>query len=144
MNEGGYTMDFTDYLSNKTTTTTTTTTGSSSSGSSSSTLLTDCSPLDVDFLPNMCSEEEFSALCGEYERSIGNLSLFVKTRIKEWLGSLDVLSISYAIGEAAGAPRPSWRYCEAILWRLYREETKADEMIDRPSQRRVPPRKLGF
>lgn len=137
-------MDFTEYLSNKTTTTTTTTTGSSSGSSGSSSLLTECSPLDVDFLPNVCSEEEFSALCGEYERSIGNLSLFVKSRIREWLGSMDVYSISYAIGEAAGAPRPSWRYCEAILWRLYREETKVDEMSSRPSRRSAPPRKLGF
>lgn len=136
--------DFLDSLLNKTTTTTTTTTCGGSCSSGSSTPLTDCSPLNVDFLPNMCSEDEFSSLCAEYERSIGTMSLFVKGRLKEWLGTLDVYSISYAIGEAAGAPRPSWRYCEAILWRLYREETKVNEMASRPSRRSAPPPKLGF
>lgn len=136
-------MDFTENVSKKTTTTTTTTTCSSGCSGSGG-LLTDCSPLVINFLPNTCSEEQFSALCDEYERSIGNLSLFIKARIKEWLGTLDIFSISYAIGEAAGAPRPSWRYCEAILLRLYREGARSDDMVARPSQQRVPPRKIDF
>ncbi len=133
-------MDLQEHLlSEKTTTTTTTSTTTGGGGG----LLTDCSALEGQFLPNVRSEEEFSLVCDEYERSIGPMSLYIRSRLKERCKTLDYVDVSYAIGETAGAPRPSWRYCEAILWRLYQDNADVMGML-KHSQRRVPPRKLGF
>jgi len=138
--EGGIIMDFQERLLSEKTTTTTTTSSSTGGGGG---LLTDCSMLTDDFLPNACSNDEFLMICDEFERSIGPMSLYIRSRLKEWCKTLDSLDVSYAIGETAGAPRPSWRYCEAILWRLYKDNGDVLALSKR-SQQRVPPRKLGF
>lgn len=141
--EGDISMDFQKRLLSEKTTTTTTSSTTTGGGGCGGGLLTDCSMQVNEFLPNACSDDEFLMICDEFERGIGPMSLYIRRRLKEWCEALDYPDVSYAIGETAGAPRPSWRYCEAILWRLYKDNSEV-LAFSRRSQQRVPPRKLGF
>lgn len=92
--------------------TTTTTTSSSTT-----TTTTTTTPTTTDHAEEI-RQNDWEILLDEYTNAINRPTMFIANRLLTWYDELGADAVSYAITETAGAPRPSWAYCEAILRRV--------------------------
>lgn len=80
--------------------------------------------VDISSTTTTTSTPEYQFLLTKYEQCVNKPSPYIRKRIADYLDLLWDDEIDYAIEQTAGAPRPSWSYCEAILKRLVRENQR--------------------
>ena len=81
-------------------------------------------------------DERFDMLCMEYRSCIGTVTPYIEDQLIYWFNTLSDVILTYAIHQTAMAPRPSWRYCLAIINRCMRQgvtpvQALADDTLTR-------------
>lgn len=66
-------------------------------------------------------QQEWKILLQDYEQKVNSPTPYIAQQLLYWYNRLDINAVSYAITETAGAPRPSWAYCSAVLTRVSRD-----------------------
>lgn len=66
-------------------------------------------------------QQEWKILLQDYEQKVNSPTPYIAQQLLYWYNKLDINAVSYAITETAGAPRPSWAYCNAVLTRVNRD-----------------------
>lgn len=63
-------------------------------------------------------QQDWKILLRDYEQKVNRPTPYIAQQLLKWYDKMDVNAVLYAINETAGAPRPSWAYCNAILTRV--------------------------
>lgn len=83
-------------------------------------------------IPDSVINEEMNDLREEWRQNLaGDMPAWLQRKLRERIAEgLDYLVVVYALREAGMAPRPSWKYAEAVLLRCLREKRQGVWLLE--------------